>query len=304
LCFPKGLRDEQEDRVLVIPELFDTQLTFAGVFDGTSGHHASQFASRHFGEYLCRTSEMKEVLQISKQKNISSKSSFKSVETVAKLFDRGITKAFKGLDNDFIDICEEKSKEGSHEMDYVASTAVTVLLWRNLLTVSHLGDSRACIFKKCGGKYVAEWLTIDHKPNNAEEFKRIKHQGGILSWRGSKPYMRAGDYAIRASQGERPKQLNYSRALGAKNLKPFGLSNEPTINHFELSSEDKLIVLASDGLWDVLEPLRVLSIALDAIEMKKSISDEIVAQAIEEMPKARVADNISVIAIQLNMSLD
>ena len=268
-------------------------MTFAGVFDGTSGSDASQFASKHFGEYLCRTSEMKEVLHLSKQKQ--PKPNRQMIETAAKLLDRGLTKAFKGMDKDFLEICEDKG------WDYVTSTAVTVTLWRNLLTVAHLGDSRGCIYKKNAqtGKYVAEWLTVDHKPNNPKELKRIEKHGGILAWKGRKPYMRAGDFLERAKKGEKPKQLNYSRAIGGKNLKPWGLSCDPEINHFELTSEDKLIILGSDGLWDVLDPLTVLSIALDAQASHRSISEEIVARAIEEMPNMNVADNITAISITL-----
>lgn len=165
-----------------------------------------------------------------------------------------------------------------------------------------MGDSRACIYRKSEetGKYIAEWLTVDHKPNNTEEFQRIKKAGGIVAWKANKPYMRPGDFVIRQARGERPKQLNYSRAIGAKNLKLFGLICEPDINHFELSKEDKFVIIASDGLWDVFEPLEVLSIALDAKKSGKCIAQEILANAVDEMPNVNVCDNISILAISLN----
>lgn len=47
-------------------------------------------------------------------------------------------------------------------------------------------------------------------------------------------HIRGGDFFVRQQAGEHPKQLNYSRAFGGKDLKMFGLSAEPDISHFEV----------------------------------------------------------------------
>ena len=58
---------------------------------------------------------------------------------------------------------------------------------------------------------------------------------------------RGGDFLPRQANGEHPKQLNYSRAFGGKDLKKYGLIAEPDISHFEIHPEDKLVLIASDG---------------------------------------------------------
>lgn len=58
---------------------------------------------------------------------------------------------------------------------------------------------------------------------------------------------RGGDFHQRQAAGEHPKQLNYSRAFGGKDLKMYGLIAEPDISHFEIMPEDKLVLIASDG---------------------------------------------------------
>lgn len=58
---------------------------------------------------------------------------------------------------------------------------------------------------------------------------------------------RGGDFLPRQANGEHPKQLNYSRAFGGKDLKKYGLIAEPDVSHFEILPEDKLVVIASDG---------------------------------------------------------
>ncbi len=73
---------------------------------------------------------------------------------------------------------------------------------------------------------------------------------------------RGGDFFKRQANGEHPKQLNYSRAFGGKDLKMFGLSVEPDISHFEITPDDKLVLLASDGLWDVINPRAACEIGL------------------------------------------
>ena len=80
----------------------------------------------------------------------------------------------------------------------------------------------------------------------------------------------------------------------------FGLSVEPDISHFEITPEDKLVLLASDGLWDVINPRAACEIALVARRDGRSATDDIVKWAINEMPIVNVRDNITVIAIFLN----
>ena len=111
---------------------------------------------------------------------------------------------------------------------------------------------------------------------------------------------RGGDFFRRQAAGEHPKQLNYSRAFGGKDLKMFGLSADPDISHFELSPDDKLILLGSDGLWDVINPRLACEIAIRARREGKSATKELVRRAIEEMPQCGVRDNITVIAIFLS----
>jgi len=188
-----------------------------------------------------------------------------------------------------------------HGLHYASSTGVAGFLWKNLLTIAHVGDSKACIARQVGEQIHPEWLTIDHKPNMPHELARIESNGGSLAWlHGNKPYIRGGDFHRRQQNGEHPKQLNYSRAFGGKDLKCYGLSAEPDVSHFQLDGDDKLLILASDGLWDVLNPKVACELALEARKTGRNASKELVDWAIQEMPGCNVRDNVTVIAIFLN----
>lgn len=110
---------------------------------------------------------------------------------------------------------------------------------------------------------------------------------------------RGGDFFRRQAAGEHPKQLNYSRAFGGKDLKMFGLSAEPDISHFELLPEDELILLASDGLWDVVNPKVACEIAFDAHARGLSASRALAEHSVANMPRVGYLDNVTVIAIFL-----
>lgn len=56
------------------------------------------------------------------------------------------------------------------EVQYSGSTAVTLLVLKDLLVTSNAGDSRCILYQKAeGSKWEAEELSRDHKPNIAGE---------------------------------------------------------------------------------------------------------------------------------------
>lgn len=265
-------------------------MTFCGVFDGTVGPDASDFVMHNICQFLCNTAEIKEILSLhhSSDGNISNEVAASKIRAAMRL-------AFVDTDAALIQMCAEK------KLHYASSTGVAAFLWKNLLTVAHIGDSKACIAKWKDNELHPEWLTVDHKPHMPHELQRIEASGGSLAWlHGNKPYIRGGDFFRRQANGEHPKQLNYSRAFGGKDLKMFGLSSEPDINHFEITPEDKLVLIGSDGLWDVLNPKVACDIAIAARREGRSATQDIVERAIHDMPICGVRDNITVIALFLN----
>lgn len=294
LNFLLGLKPTQEDRIILAPEFFDQELALCAVFDGTSGDAASNFSSKYLPNFLCNTQEMQSLITFCKFRKQFNIPPGKEMEFVARLSSAALRKAFLNMDQVLLHHLKEES------LHFTACTTVSALVWKNMLTIAHLGDSRACIYRTNeDGSLHPEWLTVDHKPNNPEEQQRINAQGGSLSWTHGKPYLRGPDFLERYNKGEHPKKLNFSRGFGGKDLKPYGFSADPDIKHFEITSNDKFVVLATDGLWDVLSANYIGH--LIAISQAKGLSatDELVKAALEEMPDATIRDNISVIVISL-----
>ena len=74
-------------------------------------------------------------------------------------------------------------------------------------------------------------------------------------------------------------QLNYSRALGGKDLVPYGLSAVPDISTISITSADRVLVVASDGLWDVCSPEVAVEHALRSHEAGRNPSAELAQYA-------------------------
>jgi protein phosphatase 1L len=79
-------------------------------------------------------------------------------------------------------------------------------------------------------------LSEDHKPSRNDEQDRIEADGGAVIWAGT--WRVSGVLAV-------------SRAFGDRALKKFVISL-PDVRHEGMAGGEEYIVLASDGLWDVI----------------------------------------------------
>jgi protein phosphatase 1G len=135
-------------------------------------------------------------------------------------------------------------------------TAVVALIHGDLLFVANAGDSRAVLCR--GGK--AEPLSVDHKPSQDTERTRIVNAGGFLSEIGG----------ICRVNGN----LNLSRAIGDlrykmnTDLPPKDqiITAHPDVRHTTLGPDDEFLVLACDGIWDVLSNQEVVDFVKASLE--------------------------------------
>ena len=122
--------------------------------------------------------------------------------------------------------------------EYCGSTACLCIHFLDLsnkdrLWVLNVGDSRLV---KCNEQNIAEQLTNDHKPSQPSEKMRIEKLGGKIEFDGI-------DWRI--------KDLSLSRAFGDLDSRPY-ITHLPQIFNYKITSKDKFLILACDGLWDVL----------------------------------------------------
>jgi protein phosphatase len=183
-------------------------------------------------------------------------------------------------------------------IDYSSCTSVTALIAGDLLTVGHLGDSKIVLGREQGGLLMGKYLTTDHKPDMPDERRRIERAGGSLAYlHGGKPFIRGGDFTERQAKGDRPMQLNYSRAFGGKDLKPYGLLAIPDVLQIQLTKADRVLILASDGLWDVSTADTAVRRAWESYKAGRDPATDLVDFALAQHDIKGTIDNVTVTTV-------
>lgn len=168
----------------------------------------------------------------------------------------------------------------------IGSTALVVVNFmyngKNYLNIINLGDCR-CVLSR--GNFAIP-LTVDHKPNWPQETHRIESLGGKIKFDGH-------DWRI--------SDLSVSRAFGDVDASPY-VTHIPDVFRYELDKTDKFIVLACDGLWDVLSNQDVVNYVLTTCydsKLKTRINKNTnVAKKLAELAiKTGSTDNVSVIVV-------
>lgn len=144
----------------------------------------------------------------------------------------------------FLDLDREMLTEIVHGRKVAGSTAVVVLIKDRTLYCANVGDSRA--IASVNGQL--QVLSEDHKPNNENELRRIKAGGGWVKLNrvnGNLALSRAlGDYVFKRNCRVSPqKQI---------------VTAYPDVEIKHLTDDWEFIVIACDGIWDVMSNEEVI----------------------------------------------
>eukprot|EP00747_Dinoflagellata_sp_TGD_P193596 gnl/TRDRNA2_/TRDRNA2_59987_c0_seq1.p1 gnl/TRDRNA2_/TRDRNA2_59987_c0~~gnl/TRDRNA2_/TRDRNA2_59987_c0_seq1.p1 ORF type:complete len:397 (+),score=82.54 gnl/TRDRNA2_/TRDRNA2_59987_c0_seq1:28-1191(+) len=154
---------------------------------------------------------------------------------------------FEAADRDIFNKCET---------DLSGSTGVVAVVDHDVRTVhiANVGDSRIilgrCKSDEKPARFEAVQLTTDHKPDLPEEQMRIEMKGGkvaqaIVDDEPTGP-MRVWDHLLEAPG------LAMSRSLGDGCGREVGVISTPEVTRLELTPQDHFLIIASDGLFDLL----------------------------------------------------
>jgi len=147
-----------------------------------------------------------------------------------------LIKIFEGV---FLEV-HNMIKENNFD-DGTAAIVVLVEKDNNRLIIANSGDQRAVLAR--GDRAIQ--ITEDHKPDNPSELLRIQDCGGFVN-------------ETKRVDGI----LALSRALGDSDLQPH-VTYQPEVFFVDLVPEDKFLIIACDGLWDVLTNEQAVSIISD-----------------------------------------
>jgi protein phosphatase 2C len=268
-------------------------MSFFSVFDGHGGDEVAQHCSdrlhQHFTRQLLNSLGITCSSQISIDESPFStsfqagspingrsivESPFSSSANMS-LVSEALRLSFKLTDDELM---------GTEAGEDMGATACIAIVSRRHIWVAHCGDSRAVIQRN--GDSVA--LTMDHKPERPDELARIKALGGRV--------------ANKRVMG----MLAMSRAIGDHYLRPYVIA-EPEVNCVERTAEDEVLIIATDGLWDVFTCTEATNLARRCILRSKErgmsrqsscrVSASVLAKAAIERGSR---DNITVIVVDIS----
>lgn len=159
--------------------------------------------------------------------------------------EQALERAFHQTDADWVATQREKSKA---ERDESGSVATIALCFGRELFVASAGDTRAVISRN--GKAVA--VTKDHTPNNEQERHRLREAGAYVDQNN----LLGGEIAVSRSVGD----------INADLSRIPGLIPTPEVHHVSLRSTDEFLIIACDGLWDVVTTDRAVKIARESLK--------------------------------------
>jgi len=209
---------------------------YIGVYDGHNGDWAASYAKEKMHTHLEKCAFI--------ANGISPDASQQELEQFELGVKNSLIRSFIDLDEEILDGTKALNRRDG-------STASVVLRLANHLFVAHAGDTRIVMGKRAMGLHDvrAKALTEDHKPSLPRERKRVYDEGGRVEfcgcWR-----------VIAENRGRNVRAaLAVSRAIGDIDFKRpenKGVTATPDVARITLDNEVENVIVATDGLWDVI----------------------------------------------------
>jgi serine/threonine protein phosphatase PrpC len=275
----KGLKPESPNQDSWFCLKMEGNFSIYAVFDGhgKTGHDVSNFVKESLPKLIVKDARFK-----TEQMPQLLKDTFKKCQSLISTADR--------------------MKKLSAQMSGTTATVCIHDHGKNKLTLAHVADSSAVLGKLKGNdkKPEAIQLTRDHKPNLKDERQRIEKNGGRVVFDGY------ANHRIYAKNARYP-GLNMSRCLGdLMGHQDCGIIAEPEVIELDTTSEDHVLLLCSDGVWEFITPLEAVNLVNDHPSSKAMVAAERLAKEawdrwIKEEGGA-VVDDITVVLVYLSQT--
>lgn len=264
-----GYRKSMEDEHIRVDDLsaclgsssnFCTPSAFYAVFDGHGGAEAAAYVKRNAMKLLFEDTHLPEASEID--------------DSFLKQLENSHRKAFLRAD---LALANEPSVSSS-----CGTTALTALVLGRHLLVENIGDCRAVLCKRG----TAVEMSQDHKPSFVPEQKRVEELGGSI----------LGGYL----NGD----LSVTRALGDWDMKlrkgsGSSLIAEPDIRREILTEEDEFLIIACDGIWDVMPSQYAVSLVRQGLR-RHSDPQQCARELVMDALRLNTSDNVTVIVVCLS----
>ena len=207
---------------------------------GTNGHLVSRYLMKYINLFFKNNKKM----------NASNQNEDSIYHRLKKSDYHILRRLFRHAERDL-------HKKSKIDANFSGTTCVMVAQIGDRFICANIGDSRA-IMIKTGNEIVP--LSIDQKPDDPEESKRIVQNGGEIS-QYEENGEKSGPYRI-WKKGEVYPGIAMSRSVGDFIATSLGVVPEAKFIEEKIDQDCKFIVVASDGIWEFLDNKRVGEIVM------------------------------------------
>ncbi|EPS69184.1 hypothetical protein M569_05582 [Genlisea aurea] len=292
----RGEKGINQDSCIVWEEFgCQEDMTFCGIFDGhgTWGHHVAKRVGHSMPSFLLCNWQQQLAEAAAAAASMNQQEAEEEEEELRRftLWKRSYLRTCAALDQDL-------HRHPRIDSFHSGSTALSIVKQGNDVFLANVGDSRAVLGTVSDdGSLTALQLTVDMKPDLPEEAQRINESKGRVFCLKDEP----GVHRMWSPHDESP-GLSISRAFGDYCMKSFGLISVPQVTHRKISSKDRFIVMATDGVWDVISNQESVAIVAASPEPAKSakLLVKSAAKAWRRKRKKVAMDDISAIVLFLH----
>ncbi|KAE9599852.1 hypothetical protein Lal_00045786 [Lupinus albus] len=278
----QGQKGVNQDAMIVWEDFMSEDVIFCGVFDGHGprGHLVARrvrdalplklISSLHSCKSRRKRSGKAGFKGNIEPENRESEKDISAEDDLNSTWREAFLKAYKAMD-------KELKSHPNLNCFCSGSTAVTIVKQGSELFIGSIGDSRAIMGSKdSNDSMLAIQLTVDLKPDLPREAERIKQYKGRVFALQDEPEVLRVWLPFDNAPG-----LAMARAFGDFCLKKYGVISVPEFYHHALTDRDQFVVIASDGVWDVLSNEEVVEIVSSAPN-RSSAARIVVASAARE----------------------
>ena len=159
---------------------------------------------------------------------------------------------------------EDSLKSTKIDRTFSGSTMITVLITGSTVLTASLGDCKAVVGNSANRWQAVPLYCLHNLQNKKERGRMVKNHARIVEETGEvigseKAYM--GE--------ENTPGLEITRSIGDKIGKYIGVSSSPEVKEYQLTPDDKFIIIGSTGLWKMLTDIEAVLITRPSWEEKK-----------------------------------
>jgi len=241
-----GFTKVNQDSFLVLQNQYNLKdFNIFAVLDGhgANGHLVSRFVTKYFTSFFKNNKKMNQYTS--------------DEDTVCYRLKKNeydiLKRAFRHAERDI-------SKSTDIDANFSGTTCVMVFQIGEKIICANVGDSRAIIVKTKNNELDIQPLSIDQKPDDPEESKRIIENGGEIS-QFEEDGEKSGPFRV-WKKGEVYPGIAMSRSIGDLIASTLGVVPEPKFIEDKIDKDTKFIVIASDGVWEFLDNKAVTDIVM------------------------------------------